>query len=367
MPFAGFWKGETLGTKRSNSILIVKLSAIGDVVHTLPLLEVLRKNFPEARIDWVVEEESSELIKAHNAIDHVIVSRRKSWQRRFFRKGDRSAVFREIIRFLRELRSEEYELVIDLQGLLKSAILIGLSKGKRKIGASGGREGSPLVLTERPYPVDYNQHAVDRYLKMAEYLKCSQNSWKGFIPIRESDRRSMDRIIHDNGLQNKIRVAINPMARWKTKLWEFSRFAILADRLQKELCCRVVFTGSRDDRADIAKIIDRMEEKPVNLAGQTSLKELAYLYSICRLLVTTDTGPMHIAAAMDCPVIALFGPTAPWRTGPYGKGHKVIREGVECSPCFKKRCTNMACMNNITADRVFEVVKQILKDLRDPE
>ncbi|MDP6178794.1 MAG: lipopolysaccharide heptosyltransferase I [Desulfatiglandales bacterium] len=356
-----------MGTKRPNSILIVKLSAIGDVVHSLPLLEVLRKNFPEARIDWVVEEESSELIQAHKGIDHVIVSRRKSWQKNFFRKEDRSAAFREIIRFFRELRSEEYELVIDLQGLFKSALLTGLSRGKRKIGASGGREGSPLVLTEQPYPVGYNQHAVDRYLKITEYLKCSQNSWEGLIPIRESDRRSMDRLIHDNGIQNKIKVAINPIARWKTKLWELNRFGILADRLQKELSCRVIFTGGRDDRANIDKIIARMEEKPVNLAGQTSLKELAYLYSICGLLISTDTGPMHIAAAMDCPVIALFGPTAPWRTGPYGKGHKVIREGIECSPCFKKRCTNMACMDNITADRVFDAVQQVFNDLRDPK
>lgn len=343
------------------SILIVKLSAIGDVVHSLPLLESLRKNFPAAKIDWVVEEESSQIIDAHKCIDRVIVSRRKSWQRRFFKKGERSTALGEIFRFLRELRSEEYDLVIDLQGLFKSGILTGLSRGKRKIGASGGREGSPLFLTERPYPVDYDQHAVDRYLKIIEYLQCHQNSWEGMIPIRDSDRRAVDQLVFGNGIQHPTFVAINPMARWVTKLWDLHRFANLADRLQKELSCRVVFTGSGDDRVYVGKIIDRMEGKPVNLTGLTTLKELAYLYSRCGLLVSTDTGPMHIAAAMGCPVLALFGPTAPWRTGPYGDAHGVIREEIDCGPCFKKRCSHVTCMKNISVEEVFDRAKTFLK------
>jgi len=104
-----------------------------------------------------------------------------------------------------------------------------------------------------------------------------------------------------------------------------------------------------------------MKTSALSLAGQTNLKELAYFYSRCKLLITTDTGPMHMAAAMGCPVVALFGPTAPWRTGPYGKGHKVIRADVECSPCFKKRCDHMTCMKEISVERVFEGVKEVLE------
>ncbi len=348
--------------KNINSILIVKLSAIGDVVHSLPLVEVLRKNFPEARIDWVVEEDSSQIIKDHKDIDHVIVSHRKSWQRRLLKRGERSAAFREIIQFLKELRSEEYDLVIDLHGLFKSGILTGLSKGKRKVGTTGFTEGSQLFLTERPYPVDYNQHALDRYLKMADYLRCTKDSWKGRIPLRESDKTFIDKFIRENAIQKERLVAINPIAKWKTKLWEPSRFAILADRLQKELSCEIVFTGSRDDRAVMDEILERMGERPFNLAGETNLKELAYLYSNCRLLISTDTGPMHVAAAMGCPVVVLFGPTDPWRTGPYGEGHMVIREKIECSPCFKKKCSHLTCMKDISVDRVFDSVKEYFKD-----
>lgn len=346
------------------SILIIKLSAIGDVVHTLPFLEVLRKKFSEARLDWVVEEESSQIVEAHKGIDNVIISRRKSWQKRLLKGRKRSAAFREIIQFLKELRSNEYDLVIDLQGLFKSAILTGLSRGKRKIGASWGREGSQLFLTERPYFVDTDKHAVDKYLKVAEYLGCEKDSWKGHIPIRESDKKSIDKVFHDRGIKDQSLVAINPFAKWTTKLWESERFAALADRLQKELACDIIFTGSKQDQAEIDDIIDGMDEKPTTLAGQTTLKELAYLYSKCQLLVTTDTGPMHIAAAMGCPVVALFGPTAPWRTGPYGKGHTVVRDEIECSPCFNKKCDHVSCMRNITVDRVFETVKEQINVLR---
>ena len=345
---------------RPKSILIVKLSAIGDVVHTLPLLEVLRKNFPEARIDWVVEEEASRIIDGHNDIDHVIVSHRKSWQKSLLKPGGRSSVLRDIREFLRKLRSQEYDLIIDVQGLFKSGILTGLSKGRRKIGFTGGREGSSFFLTEPPHFFDYNLHALDRYLKAAEYLDCRCDSWKGDIPIRPSDKRVVEQLLSENRLDNERLLAINPMARWKTKLWEPARFARLADMIAKESSARVIFTGGPQDRAVVDEIVAQMESSPVNLTGRTSLKALAHLYSRCRLLITTDTGPMHIAAAMGTPVVALFGPTAPWRTGPYGKTHVVIREDMECSPCFKKRCAHLTCMKSIRVEKVFESARPFL-------
>ncbi len=347
--------------KTPDSILIVKLSAIGDVVHSLPVLEVLKTNFPHARIDWLVEEEASEIINGHLAIDNVIVSRRKSWLRRLFRGGEYKSVLKEILYFSKEVRSCKYDLVIDLHGLFKSGILSALSRGERKVGMSGATEGGWLFYNEQPVPVDYNQHAIDRYLKITEYLNChSNNSWKGYVPIFESDKGIVNLVLDAIGLDQRHLIAINPMARWKTKLWEIKRFADLADRLRDDLSCNIVFTGSKYDREIIENISKMMKNRPINLAGRTSLKELAYLFTRCKALVTTDTGPMHIAAAMGCQVIALFGPTAPWRTGPYGKGHKVIRTDVECSPCFKKSCKHMTCMKEIKVERVFEEVRDLL-------
>ena len=348
--------------EKPNSILIVKLSAIGDVVHSLPLLEVLRENFSHARIDWLVEEEASQMIYGHPAIDRVIVSRRKSWQRRILRGGERKLVFHEIREFLKEVRSFKYDLVLDVHGLFKSGILTGLSKGKRKLGMSGGTEGAWLFLKERSVPVNYDQHAIERYLKLAEYLQCNLIPWKGSISIFEPDKRLINQIFNNDGLWKRPLIAINPMARWETKLWAPERFAALADRLMHDLGCEVVFTGSKHDRGIIDKMSSLMKHKPLNLAGRTSLKELAYLYTKCAALVTTDTGPMHVAAAMSCKVVAVFGPTAPWRTGPYGNGHKVIRAGIECSPCFLKKCDHMTCMKQVTVEGVFEAVKDVLTE-----
>lgn len=343
------------------SILIIKLSAIGDVVHSLPFLEVLRENFPVSRIDWLVEEEASEVLNGHPAIDRIIVSQRKSWHKRLKKRKQWASVTQEIVRFLRDVRGMEYDLAIDLQGLLKSGLLTGLCKGKRKVGASGAREVGHFFLSEKPVPVDYEAHAIERYLKIAAYLGCDHTAWKGTIPVSKSDERNVKEMLLANGIRKKAVVAINPMARWESKLWEPRRFAVLADRLQEEATCQVVFTGSERDWQTIEEITHIMKTNPVNLAGRTTLKELACLYADCQGLVTTDTGPMHIAAAMGCRVVALFGPTAPWRTGPYGDGHRVIRIPVGCSPCFKRRCGFMACMKDIAVEEVFSAVQNIIE------
>ncbi len=341
-------------------ILIVKLSAIGDVVHTLPFLHVLRKNFPLAKIDWLVEEGAAGLIEGHPAIRRVIISRRKSWRRRLFKDRRVVEVWREILRFLKDLRRYRYDCVIDLQGLLKSGLLVGLSKGERKLGMKGAREGAWLFLKEPSVSVNYHQHAIDRYLDVATYLGCTRDRWDYRIPVFEIHKRAVEQMLRGDGLRGGNLVAINPMAKWKTKLWEPELFAALGDRILKDFSCDIIFTGSESDRPVIEKISSMMQTRPANFAGRTGLRELAYLYGRCRVLVTTDTGPMHMAAAMGCSVVSLFGPTSPLRTGPYGTGHRVMTSGAACSPCFKKSCDQWSCMRDITVDSVYEAVRAIL-------
>lgn len=344
------------------NILIIKLSSIGDVVHALPFLEVLKKRYPDSRIDWLVEEAASQIISGHPAINRIIISGRKRWQKEILNPLKFAKVYSEAISFYKELRSSSYDIVIDLQGLFRSGFLSAVSKGKRKTGMSGGREGASFFLKEPPVAVDYEQHAIDRYLKVASCLDCDIGTFKGEIPVSEQDKKQVDGIIGSLDGNKKI-IAVNPMAKWNTKLWEPDKFSELALRLQKEPDCLIIFTGSGEDRPVIDDMINRIgsgDDKIINLAGRTSLKELAYLYSRCSVLVCTDTGPMHIAAAMRCRVVALFGPTAPLRTGPYGTGHRVIRSGADCSPCFKKECGNTKCMKDITVSIVIDSVKKIL-------
>ena len=342
------------------NILIIKLSAVGDVVHSLPFLEVLRDRFPSAMIDWVVEEDASGIVESHPEIDRLIIFPRKSWLKRFIKKGEYIGVGKEVTKFLKELKSKRYDIVVDLQGLLKSGILTFLANGKRKIALNGGREGSLIFTNEKVAIPDPDLHALDKYLCIARYLGATNPVWNGQIPIYDTDKGHVDYLLGEIG-NNSTLVAVTPMAKWESKLWELHRFASLADTIKEELGAGVVFTGSEGDKAAIEDIRLGMKTRALNLAGKTTLRELAYLYQKCAAVICTDTGPMHVAAAMGSPVVvALFGPTSPLRTGPYGAKHRVIRAGLECSPCFKKRCDDMSCMKKITVEMVFEAVREVL-------
>jgi lipopolysaccharide heptosyltransferase II len=177
------------------------------------------------------------------------------------------------------------------------------------------------------------------------------------LPVTEAHRRQVDALLRQRGAGGKPHLAaVNPMAKWETKLWPAASFAAVADRLAEDRPVDLVFTGAAEDRPAVADIIGRMKQRAVNLAGDTSLMELAALYERASLVLSTDTGPMHLAAAVDTPVVALFGPTAPWRTGPFGSGHRVVRAGADCSPCFKRRCPEPACMRRIDPEQVLAAI-----------
>ncbi|MDI9569407.1 MAG: lipopolysaccharide heptosyltransferase II [Pseudomonadota bacterium] len=347
------------------NILIIKLSAIGDVVHTLPALAALRRLYPRAHITWVIEAAAADLISGHPCLDQVLVSHRKRWQEEL-RSGKIAKAIREIRRFLRELRSRRYDLVVDFHGLFKSAVLTGMSRGVRKLGYDSLQEGSGLFYNER-IPEDMSKHAVDRYLDFPAYLAGQAGEApigppEFFIPGDERRRQGTTALLAENGLDGEAPfVAINPVALWPTKLWRADLFAALAERIVRELDLSVVITGSRQEQGYVAAIVrDLKTRRAIDLAGQTSLRDLACLYRRASLVVTTDSGPMHIAAAVGTPVVALFGPTDPRRTGPYGPGHAVIRRELPCSPCFRKTCPTRECMEGIGVDEVWEAVREKL-------
>jgi heptosyltransferase-1 len=337
-------------------ILIIKLSAIGDVVQTLPALEAIKNLYPGSRITWVVEEAASGILEGHPLIDRLLVSRRKTWTRTLKNPLTFGEGMKSIMGFFRELRNETYDIAIDFQGLLKSGILIGLAGAERKIGFDRTRELSYLFLNERLPAYNIEKHALERYLDVARYLG-AKDPGPGCRLFITNEIDQMRRKIAAIKREEQPFIIINPVARWDTKLWPGHNFAELADRLVREKNAVIVFTGSPDDREVIGKIMQGMREKAVNWAGETSLKELAGLATLADFFITTDTGPMHLAAAAGAKVLALFGPTAPWRTGPYGPLHIVLRTGVDCSPCFKRKCgKDVQCMQGIT---VSDVMKRI--------
>ncbi|MHB8909203.1 MAG: glycosyltransferase family 9 protein [Syntrophales bacterium] len=373
------------------NILIVKLSAIGDVIHTLPALAALRRRYPTADITWVVEEAAADLLTGHPDLNRTIVSYRKRWLSEI-KNGQFAAPLKEIGAFIKALRSRPYDLVIDFHGLLKSAVIVALSGGRRRLGYDSLQELSGLFYNEK-ITEEMGKHAVDRYLDFIRHLAdrggkqadCLTAPPSFTIMIGEAERRRVEALIDehaavltagegcgDNRIESGGRrragrrfVAVNPVAFWETKLWEEEKFAELCDRIRRELGIGVILTGSAAGPLD--RIRAMMTTEAVNLGGRTTLRELACLYREAALVITTDSGPMHLAAGMGTRVIALFGPTDPARTGPYGAGHRIIRRGLDCMPCFRKRCETRNCMREITADEVFAAAEEMLAGIERSE
>ena len=332
----------------SPRILLVKLSSFGDVIHALPTLEALRNLYPQGQITWLVEEAFVPLIAGHPALDEV-------WGVPRVRPGQemgRDQVLR-LLRLLRRVRASRFDLVIDLQGLLKSALWVALARSPRKVGYDRTRELSYLALTERIPPYDPEAHAVWRYLNVARHL--------GAPPTLPRFRLGLTPALPDFlASGDRPWVVLHPGARWATKLWPAAGWAQLGDWLSREKGLGVIITGSAADQELADQIITRMREQALNLAGRTSLPELAGVMQKARLAITADTGPMHLAAALGTKVVAIFGPTSPGRTGPFGPGHRVVRLGLWCSPCFKRHCPEPRCLLELAPDAVLAAVEKSL-------
>jgi len=248
---------------------------------------------------------------------------------------------------------------------LKSGILISIARGRRKIGFDKGlehMEHSYIFLNERIPAVDMEIHALSRGMMLLHAVGIPTNEVEYKLPVSNHDRKKIDELMKQHGINGvKPLIAINPVAKWETKLWPNKKFAELADMLIDQYDMKIVFTGGIKDYSINQAITSSMKVRAINFAGKTTLTELAALYEKAALVISTDTGPMHLAAAVGTPVVALFGPTASWRTGPYGTDHQVIRAELGCSPCFKRRCSNNICMGQISIQKVFDKVNIIMR------
>jgi len=338
-------------------ILLIKLSSLGDIIHALPTLEALRSLYPRGRFTWLVEDAHAPVLAGHPALDEVWPVPRPRLGNGLFLKN-----LRDGLQIARRLRKEPFDLVIDLQGLLKSALWVALARSPRKLGYDRTREFSYLALTERLVPFDREAHAVWRYLNLARRLGAPADPprLRFGLPLTED----IDNLISPE--KGRPLVVLHPGARWPTKLWPADHWARLAEWLTREHGFQVVVTGSPGDRDLAGEIVAQADAPLLNLAGRTSLAELAALFHRARLAVTTDTGPMHLAAALGTPVAAIFGPTAPWRTGPFGQGHEVVRLPLPCSPCFRRRCPEPRCLTDLPVSAAQEAVEKILVRRKNP-
>ncbi|MDA8168831.1 MAG: lipopolysaccharide heptosyltransferase I [Nitrospiraceae bacterium] len=324
--------------KRGLKVLIVKPSSLGDVVHSLPFLFTLKKCVPEARVHWVIADSLAGLLEGHLLIERLWVINKDNWKK----PGRILETTREFRRLSKALKEEKFDFVFDLQGLLRSALITRAAKAPYRVGFREAREGGPLFYTHR-VEGGGKIHAVERYLKMAEFAGCR--------PELEFPLPRMEGYAPPPGEY----AVILPGARWDSKRWPVQRFAELARRLPM----RSVVLGGPSDMSLADRLVEQAGGKAVSLAGRSTLKELVEIIRYSRFMVTNDSGPMHIAAALGIPVFAVFGPTDPALTGPYGKGPRVVvREAAKCAPCRKRRCNEMKCMDAVSVDMVHEEIKK---------
>lgn len=326
-------------------ILIVKPSSLGDIIHSLPVLWELRKKYPDAIIGWVVKEVWQDILSDNPLIDHLIV----------LRKG-----IKGIIAAIQEIRRLQFDTVIDLQGLFRSGLITYFSGASVRTGLSTARESAPIFYNNKVPVPPGKIHAVDRYLLTVTNREKRELKFPLYINI-DDDQWAIKFLLENNLSDKRPLIAINPSARWIKKRWPAASYSALINQLIKELKAGIIIIGSKDDIPIANDIASHVNEGIVIATGKTTLRRLAALLEKVDLLITNDSGPMHIAAALGTAVVALFGPTDPVLTGPYGKGHIVLRKDLECSPCLRKPCKKgrPVCMEAITAEDVLKAVRQL--------
>lgn len=339
-------------------ILIIKPSSLGDIVHALPLLAGLRARYPRAHIAWLVGTSFAGLLEGHPDIDELILFDRKRYGKlwRNFR------ALAEFVRFVAGLRRRRFDLVIDLQGLVRSGLFSIFCGAPERVGFDEAREFAWPCYTRRVRTGRGPLHAVERVLRLAEALRLPARPPRFPLPRSErADIRVQGLIAAAVGEPVKEWTAIVPGARWASKQWPARHFAALIDALHNDGRPRCVLIGGPDDAALAAEITRATRAPVVDLTGRTQLGDLVPLLAGAELVVSCDSGPMHIAAALGVAQVALFGPTDPARTGPFSALAKVVQRTLDCRPCLRRICPlgHQACLDQLSADAVLATVRDL--------
>jgi lipopolysaccharide heptosyltransferase I len=333
-------------------IALIKPSALGDIVHSLPVLTALRQRYPQAHITWVVHRGYEALLHGHPDLDAVL-----SFDRRASRQGLMQGML-SYGHFVRLLRGQHFDLVIDLQGLLRSALMAAASGAPRRVGLSTAREGAVWFYTDTVAVADFNaMHAVDRYWLVAEALGAGGGRKCFRVPLPPRDQAWASDL-----LRNCARpwIALGPGSRWMTKRWPVEHFATLVCRAQERFGGTVLLVGSGEERPLSRAVAARLFGSVRDLTGRTTLPQLAAVLARVDVMLANDTGPLHLAAALGRPVVAPYTCTKVRLNGPYGFEANTVEARIWCQGSYFKRCGRLECMSELTPDRLWPLLQGIL-------
>ena len=330
-------------------ILIVEVNWLGDVLFSTPAIKALRKKFPDSFIACLVVPRAVEILQGSPYINELIVNDEKGLH----------SGFRGKLRLAKELRKKKFDLAILFHRSSTRALIAYLAGIPRRLGYATWKRR--FLLTEvLPMPEKDSTHRVDYYLDIVTSLGCdSQERLYEFFTTEEDVRFARDFLSAEGVSPGDFVVCLNPGGNWHLKRWPKENFSVLADKLISGYQAKVVFCGSQNDRELIAEIVSRMSHKPIIAAGRTNLKQLAGIFQRADLVISADSGPLHIAASVGADIIGLFGPTSIRVTGPLGRGKiKIMQKDSDCTiPCYDKDCNNNLCMQKITPEDVLEIIR----------
>ena len=302
-------------------IAIVKLSSLGDVIHALPVAHALRRARPGIHLTWIVEARECALLAGHPDLDGVVPVDTRLWRRLIWRPAGARQVLGKVRRLRRRVRSARFDVAIDLQGLMKSGLLTAYTGAPIRIGFSADRcreRLNCLFTNRRVRPPETAVHVVDQYLSLLAPLGVIPGPVEFHVPLQPAAERRMEDFLGEQGVKSTDRlIAINPGAGRADKRWPVAHFRALADRLAQEPDARILLLWGPDEVHMARQIRDGLQARAI-LAPPTDLHELGGLLRRASLMVASDTGPLHLAAALGTPSLGLYGPTRAERNGPYG-------------------------------------------------
>ncbi len=349
--------------KNPKKILIIRLSAIGDVVDVLPALRCLRSNFPESRISWLVEDRASEVLSGHPDIDDVIVFPRKKWRREILKANRAYSTLSNILSFYKKLRGECYDLVLDFQGNLKSGIMDMITGAENRIGFGKGfcKEFNYLFTRYKVYPQIKREHRIDKNLSLLKELDIETKFQIPELPVSISDQKYISNFIGENNLNSVPLIVVNPCTSeyGSYKRWSTLNYARLADMILEKYDVKVIFTWGPNELDIVNEIVTYMEQDAI-VSKKTTIKQLIELIRCADLYIGGDTGPLHIASTLCIPTVAIFGPKDPILYGPYNENAAIITKELQCSPCRNRTCSDPTCLTTILPEEVFQAVNQLM-------
>jgi lipopolysaccharide heptosyltransferase I len=334
-------------------IALIKPSALGDIVHSLPVLTALRRRFPQAHITWVVNRGYEPLLIGHPDLDATLPFDRSA------SRGGWLRALRNYGGFVREFRRRRFDLIVDLQGLLRSGLMAAASGAPRRVGLSTAREGATCFYSDVVPVADFNAvHAVDRYWLVAEALGVGDGPKSFRVPVSDDAQTWAAETLHDCP---RPWLAVGAGSRWITKRWLPDHFAVLARLAQQHFAGTVIFVGGHDEAHLSQAVATQLHGPWRDLTGKTTLPQLAAVLAQANVMLANDTGPLHLAAALGRPVVAPYTCTQVRLNGPFGAAANAVETRVWCRGSYLKRCSRLECMNDLTPDRLWPILQEILQ------